>query len=99
MRFVSGRLNGGGGSGGGDLGGIGVWDASSGENLGRLKGGHLANVSALVWAGGMGWGGTLFSGGDDGLVLRWRVASVASGGGQGSAYQQAMEADIEEEEE
>jgi DNA excision repair protein ERCC-8 len=54
-------------------GAIGAWDLASGACCGVLSGGHMETVNAVEWGGYAG--GTLFSGGDDGLILRWSVPS------------------------
>ena len=80
------------GAGAGVRGGsIGMWDARSGAALGSLSGGHVENVNAVCWSGA--GGGALFSGGDDGLILRWRVPVDAP-----SALDEDTEEEAEEEE-
>ena len=73
-----------GGSGGGgvgaDAGAIGAWDVATGARVGTLRA-HAASVSALAWRGGESGGGELFSGGDDGVIVRW-VGALAPGRGR-----------------
>jgi hypothetical protein len=70
------------GAAGADEGAVGVWDAARGERLGLLRG-HAARVNALAWrADG---GGQLFSGADDGTVIRWTGALAARGAAEEDA--------------
>jgi hypothetical protein len=92
--LLGGREGGAQGAGGGVGGGggsIGMWDACTGAALGSLSGGHVENVNAVCWSGA--GAGALFSGGDDGLVLRWRVPVDAP-----AALDEDTEEEAEEEE-